>query len=196
MMLDTKVVGDLARLRPQRPWAAASCLSDAGAAPLRLAKAIRIGMVRGVVSLAGRPGSLLALARELIRQDLFVVVTGGAEDLAAAGLLTCAGREEAGSGLAEFCSLCDIPPVWHMTEEEDEAPLKSFCARLAEALGVPVSALPVASSVTGEAIDALLVRPGQTLTDAHGLAEAIGRRITGKRLALGLNDRFDGSVYS
>lgn len=195
-MLDTKSAFHDTPPTPDRSWSASGCRSHDGETPLRLAKAIRIGMVRGVVSLAGYPAPLLDLARELIRQDMFVVVTGEATDLAAAGLLDCAGRDEAGVGLAEFCSLCDIPPVWLMAGEEDQAPLKSFCQRLAEALGVPVPALPVAASVTGDDLDALLGPPGQTLTDAAGLAEAIGRRITTKRLALGLNDRFDGSVYS
>lgn len=196
MLLNTKSAAYGTRQEPGHPWPETGCAAGSGKAPLRLAKAIRIGMIRGVVSLTGRHGNLLALARELIRQDLFVVVTGEAANLATAGLLTCEGRDEAGVGLAEFCALCDIPPVWHMTEEEDEAPLKSFCNRLAEALSVPVSALPVVSSATGEDLDTLLTSPGQTLTDAAGLAEAIGRRITSKRLALGLNDRFDGSVYS
>jgi anaerobic carbon-monoxide dehydrogenase catalytic subunit len=196
MMLEQKPRGNSPRRDMGRTWPKTACFEDKNAAPLRLAKAIRIGMVRGVVSLAGRHGPLLELVRELIRQDLFVVVTGNVTDLAEAGLLDSRGRDEAGVGLAEFCALCDIPPVWHMTEEEGPAPLESFCARLATALTVDIPTLPVAASLTGENLEALLGPPGQTLTDAVGLAEAIGRRITIKRLALGLNDRFDGSMYS
>jgi carbon-monoxide dehydrogenase catalytic subunit len=162
---------------------------------MRLAKAIRIGMVRGVVSLAGQSGPLLPLARELIRQDMFVVATKHIEELAGAGLLDVGGRDEAGVGLAEFCTLCDIPPVWNMADEDDEAPLRSFCARLARALDVAVTALPVVG-MAGEKLE-LLADPGQSCpADPAALAEAIGRVVTVKRLSLGFNDRFDGSVYS
>jgi carbon-monoxide dehydrogenase catalytic subunit len=187
-MLETKSPGLGSGRDIRRPWPEAARFEAHTAAPLRLAKAIRIGLVRGVVSLAGRHGPLLGLVRELIRQDMFVVVTGEVGDLAETGLLGGSGRDEAGVGLAEFCTHCDIPPVWHLTGDEGEAPLAAFCQRLATALGAAETALPVVAWEAGREPQA---RPG-----ARGQAEAIGRHITAKRLALGLNDRFDGSVYS
>lgn len=195
MRVDHTPRRDGLRENPRRRCPDTAAFEARNASPLRLAKAIRIGMVRGVVSLAGQPGPLLGLARELIRQDMLVVATKNIEGLNEAGLLDTGSRDEAGVGLAEFCALCDIPPVWDMTEEEDQAPLRSFCARLAEALGVAPTALPV----VGLAGENLSVLTGSVLTgpaDPTALAEAIGRIITVKRLSLGLNDRFDGSVYS
>lgn len=175
----------------------------------RLAKAIRIGMVRGVVGLIGpsapwsQPdGTWAGLARELAGQDILVVATGRAvRAMDAAGLLDPSALEAAGSGLAEFCALCDLPPVvpW---PGSDAGALGDLCARLAEAFAVPAADLPVI--VCGpDRLDLPQAGP-DTLTDPLVLAEsdpsgaaaAIGRRITAKRLALGLNDRFDGSVYS
>jgi anaerobic carbon-monoxide dehydrogenase catalytic subunit len=174
-----------------------------------LAKAIRIGLVRGVVALIGHaapwsaPGEVLAgLARECIGQDLLVVATGRAlRPLEAAGLCEASALDVAGSGLAELCALCELPPVI-ACPGPDTAPLLTLCARLAADLGVTVTQLPVIAPVQ-DAPGAGGVWPEMpletllaTAADPAGLAAAISRRITASRLALGLNDRFDGSVYS
>ena len=81
-------------------------------------------------------------------------------------------------------------------------PLPDLCARLAEAFGVAPAALPVVAcgpnrhDLPGTAPDTLTDPLLTAETDPAGAAAAIGRRIAARRLALGFNDRFDGSVYS
>lgn len=208
-----------------------------------LLAAVKIGLVRGVVGIVGcnnpklpHDGLLVGLARELIRQDVLVVVTGCATvAMGKAGLMTEAGLEQAGVGLAEFCGRFGLPPVLHVGSCVDNSRILALCALLANALGVDIADLPVAASAPewysekAAAIGLYAVASGimthlglppnilgsERVTDLalHGLekvfgasffvepdpvaaAAAISRRITAKRLALGLNDRFDGAVYS
>ncbi|BAH76069.1 anaerobic carbon-monoxide dehydrogenase catalytic subunit [Solidesulfovibrio magneticus] len=208
-----------------------------------LLAAIKIGLVRGVVGIVGcnnpklpHDGILTGLAKELIRQDILVVVTGCATvAMGKAGLMTTEGLEQAGVGLAEFCSRFDLPPVLHVGSCVDNSRILALCGLLADALGVDIADLPVAASapewysekaaaiglyavasgimthlglppnilgselVTGLALEGLEDVFGATFVvepDPVKAAEAISRRITAKRLALGLNDRFDGAVFS
>ncbi|KHK04498.1 anaerobic carbon-monoxide dehydrogenase catalytic subunit [Desulfovibrio sp. TomC] len=208
-----------------------------------LLAAIKIGLVRGVVGIVGcnnpklpHDGLLVGLARELIKQDVLVVVTGCATvAMGKAGLMTEDGLEQAGVGLAEFCSRFDLPPVLHVGSCVDNSRILALCALLADALGVDIADLPVAASAPewysekAAAIGLYAVASGimthlglppnilgselvtnlavSGLEDVFGAsfvvepdpvkaAAAISRRITAKRLALGLNDRFDGTVYS
>ena len=170
----------------------------------KLGKALAIGMVRGLVGIFGdngsgsRPdGDMAGLARELIRQDILVLVA----DAAGAGGLAPADVELAGSGLAEFCDHCGIPPVLSMDGSLDGAPVRALFAALASVLGVEIADLPAAATLgEGErACDGLEHVYGATFAagpDPVRVAAAISERITAKRLAMGLNDRFDGSVYS
>lgn len=199
-----------------------------GGMPDMLGKALSIGMVRGLVGIVddavpeGGPGGVAAgLARELIRQDILVLATGGAVSaMGQAGLLTPAGVAEAGSGLADFCDHLGIAPVLRMDGGPDGEPVLSFFAALAAALGVEIADLPAATSLaadlsprerasghgpTAGGLVAELSRAGLPAISGTGalaghdpvrVAEAISDHITAKRLALGLNDRFDGSVYS
>ena len=208
-----------------------------------LLTAIKIGLVRGVVGIVGcnnpklpHDGVLTGLAKELIRQDILVVVTGCATvAMGKAGLMTADGLDQAGVGLAEFCSRFDLPPVLHVGSCVDNSRILALCGLLADALGVDIADLPVAASapewysekaaaiglyavasgimthlglppnilgselVTGLALEGLEGVFGASFvveSDPVKAAEAISRRITTKRLALGLNDRFDGAVYS
>jgi carbon-monoxide dehydrogenase catalytic subunit len=208
-----------------------------------LLAAVRIGLVRGVVGIIGcnnpklpHDGLLVGLARELIRQDVLVVVTGCATvAMGKAGLMTADGLEQAGVGLAEFCSRFELPPVLHVGSCVDNSRILALCALLADALGVDIADLPVAASAPewysekAAAIGLYTVASGvmthlglppnilgselvtnlavSGLEDVFGAsfvvepdpvraAAVISRRITAKRLALGLNDRFDGAVYS
>ncbi|HML52962.1 MAG TPA: anaerobic carbon-monoxide dehydrogenase catalytic subunit [Solidesulfovibrio magneticus] len=208
-----------------------------------LLTAIKIGLVRGVVGIVGcnnpklpHDGVLTGLAKELIRQDILVVVTGCATvAMGKAGLMTAGGLEQAGVGLAEFCSRFDLPPVLHVGSCVDNSRILALCGLLADALGVDIADLPVAASapewysekaaaiglyavasgimthlglppnilgselITGLALEGLEGVFGASFViepDPVKAAEAISRRITTKRLALGLNDRFDGAVYS
>ena len=140
-----------------------------------LLKALRIGMVRGMVAIAGcdaaaggHDASVAALALELIGQDVLVLVTEGSRAaVETAGLLEAAGAELAGTGLADFCGHMDMGPVLFVAQGGGAA-----------------------QAATPEAADpALAGRPAE-------LAAAVSRRITARRLALGLNDRYDGTVYS
>ena len=150
-------------------------LADAcGGSPEPLLKALRIGMVRGMVAIAGCAAAaghdalVAALARELIGQDVLVLVTADARAaVEAAGLLEVPGAELAGTGLADFCGHMDMGPVLFVAQGGGETQ-----AAPPEAAGPALAGLPAE------------------------LAAAVSRRITARRLALGLNDRYDGTVYS
>lgn len=185
--------------------------TDDGLAPVRkhLAKALRIGMVRGMLVFLGHdaprsePEGLLAgLARECIGQDILVVAVGRASRiLDAAGLFETSDLEAAGSGLAEFCALCDLTPVV-ACPGQDTGPILALCDRLAGEFGVTASQLPVsgcgqdASASEATSLEILAEPLTVAETDLAAAAAVISRHITVRRLALGLNDRFDGSVYS
>ena len=151
-----------------------------GGSPEPLLKALRIGMVRGMVAIAGCDGDatghdalVAALARELIGQDILVLVAGRAgAAVEAAGLCEAAGAELASTGLADFCGHMDLGPVLVVAQDGDDA-----------------RALAPAAADTG--LGAAVASPSPA-----DLAADVSRRITTGRLALGLNDRYDGTVYS
>ncbi|EFL50037.1 putative carbon monoxide dehydrogenase [Solidesulfovibrio fructosivorans JJ]] len=196
-------------------------ITAGGGMPDKLGKALSIGMVRGLVGFVdgdapegGAGGVLAGLARELIRQDILVLAAGDAAcAMGQAGLLAPSGVAEAGSGLADFCDHLGISPVLRMDEGPDGASVLDFFTALAAALDVEIADLPAAASlaagVGGQAmaggLAAALSRAGVSAVsgaaslvgpDPAKAAEAISEHIKAKRLALGLNDRFDGSVYS
>lgn len=151
-----------------------------GGSPEPLLKALRIGMVRGMVAIAGCDGDaaghdalVVTLARELIGQDILVLVAGRAgAAVEAAGLLDTAGAELASTGLADFCGHMDLGPVLAVAHGGD-------------------AARAVSPDAAGADLGAAVVAPSPT-----DLAADLSRRITTRRLALGLNDRYDGTVYS
>ncbi|WP_428561997.1 MAG: hypothetical protein ACP59X_20265 [Solidesulfovibrio sp. DCME] len=184
-----------------------------------LVKALRIGLVRGLAGIIGQGWDhdhVVALARELVRQDVLVLVAANA----APGLETAGGLEDSvaeavGAGLGDFCDHLGLAPVVRLDGDGEAAPILWSCAWLAEALGVAGEALPVvvcapqgpSGQAAGiglhEAAAAAGCEPRCRLGEAYGVeadpagaAAAIGRRITARRLALGLNDRYDGTVYS
>jgi carbon-monoxide dehydrogenase catalytic subunit len=179
--------------------------------PLR--KAFSIGLVRGVAGIIGggaqtdgAGGPLAVLAQELVKQDILVLVAGGATTaLDEAGLLDASGLDQAGAGLADFCAHLDIAPALRLGGDADTTRFGQFCAALAEGMGVGCEALPVLVCTVrrygdeGAAIG--LYAPNEcraflVQSDPFKAAEAIARHITAKRLALGFNDRYDGTVYS
>ncbi|WP_027368178.1 anaerobic carbon-monoxide dehydrogenase catalytic subunit [Desulfocurvibacter africanus] len=129
-------------------------LEALGGTPEPLLDAIKVGSVRGVVGIVGCNNPKLThdychtnLAKELIKRDILVVVTGCATvAMGKAGLLTPAGAEQAGQGLASVCKALGIPPVLHVGSCVDNARILHLCAILANALGVDMSDLPVAAS--------------------------------------------------
>lgn len=201
---------------------AAPILAACGGSLDPLVKALNIGLVRGLVGLVGgdspRDGGLLAaLARELVRQDVLVLAAGGAVAvLEADGVLGPTGVELAGAGLTDFCGFLDMTPALSLGEPGDAAGVYACGVALAGALGVAVDAAPVlvAREEASGSLGLYAVAEGLPVASGDGepadgwgaaflvtadparAAEAVGRAITTKRLALGLNDRYDGTVYS
>jgi carbon-monoxide dehydrogenase catalytic subunit len=87
------------------------------------------------------------LARELIKRNILVLDTGCASvALAKNGLKTLAAADLAGEGLKGVCKALGIPPVLHVGSCVDNSRIIHLCGLLAKALGVDISALPVAAA--------------------------------------------------
>ncbi|MDR1298497.1 MAG: anaerobic carbon-monoxide dehydrogenase catalytic subunit [Deltaproteobacteria bacterium] len=129
-------------------------LGALGGTPGPLIEAIKAGAVRGAVGIVGCNNPKLkqdhhhvTLARELIKKDILVLVTGCATSaMGKAGLLVPEGADQAGEKLAGLCRALGIPPVLHVGSCVDNSRIMQLCAVLANALGVDVPALPVAAS--------------------------------------------------
>lgn len=99
---------------------------------------------------------IVGLARELVRQNVLVVVTGcAAHALGKAGLMCPAGAEKyAGSGLLAVLDAvgrsaglgAPLPPVLHMGSCVDNGRIGDLLAALADYLQVPIKDLPAAAS--------------------------------------------------
>ncbi|MDR3135316.1 MAG: anaerobic carbon-monoxide dehydrogenase catalytic subunit [Deltaproteobacteria bacterium] len=129
-------------------------LGALGGTPDPLIDAIKAGVVRGAVGIVGCNNPKLkqdyhhvTLAKELIKKDILVLVTGCATSaMGKAGLLVPEGASLAGEKLAGLCNTLGIPPVLHVGSCVDNSRIIHLCAVLANALGVDISALPVAAS--------------------------------------------------
>ncbi len=112
------------------------------------------GRIRGLVAVVGcnnprqRTGAIhSALIRELIANDVLVLVTGCAAVTAAKdGLLRPEAAELAGSGLREVCEAVGMPPVLHCGSCVDNSRLlTAACAIVAEGgLGEDIYQVPAA----------------------------------------------------
>ncbi len=119
-----------------------------------LVDAIKAGKVRGAVGIVGCNNPKyqhdycnVNLARELIKKDILVIVTGCVTTAAGkAGLLVPEAIEQAGEGLKEICGALGIPPVIHMGSCVDNARILQLAALLANEIGVAISDLPLAAS--------------------------------------------------
>jgi carbon-monoxide dehydrogenase catalytic subunit len=119
-----------------------------------LVQAIAGGDIRGAVAIVGcnnpkiQQDSLnVGLAKELIKRDILVLVTGCVTTAAGkAGLLLPESIDMAGPGLKKVCGALGIPPVLHYGSCVDNARVLQLCAALANALGVDISDLPVGAS--------------------------------------------------
>ena len=119
-----------------------------------LVDAVKQGAVRGAVAIVGCNNPKyrhdycnVNLARELIKRDILVIVTGCVTTAAGkAGLMVPEAAELAGSGLSGVCRALSIPPVIHMGSCVDNARVLQLCALMADELGVDISDLPVAAS--------------------------------------------------
>jgi carbon-monoxide dehydrogenase catalytic subunit len=119
-----------------------------------LIKAIAAGDIRGAVGIVGcnnpkfkQDSMNVGLAKELIKKDILVLVTGCVTTAAGkAGLLLPGAIDQAGPGLRKVCGSLGIPPVLHYGSCVDNARILQLCAALANGLGVDISDLPVGAS--------------------------------------------------
>ena len=119
-----------------------------------LVDAIAGGDIRGAVGIVGcnnpkiKHDSLnVGLAKELIKRDILVLVTGCVTTAAGkAGLMVPGAIEMAGPGLKKVCGALGIPPVLHYGSCVDNSRIMQLCAALANTLGVDISDLPVGAS--------------------------------------------------
>ena len=169
-----------------------------------LLAAIKDGAIRGVVAIVGcnnpkyvHDHSNVNLARELIKRDILVLVTGCVTTaVGKAGLLVPEGMKMAGEGLAAVCAALGIPPVLHMGSCVDNARILQLCSLIANELGVDIADLPVVASspewysekaaaigtyAVASGIDTHLGHPpnitgSQVVADLalHGLREVVG----------------------
>jgi len=152
---------DLARVDiPQGPvelmtgFSNEAILGALGGTPEPLIEAIKAGQVRGAVGIVGCNNPKLkhdyvhtVLARELIKKDILVLVTGCATvAMGKAGLMMPEAADQAGPGLKAVCTSLGIPPVLHVGSCVDNSRILHLCAVLANALGVDIADLPVAAS--------------------------------------------------
>jgi carbon-monoxide dehydrogenase catalytic subunit len=119
--------------------------------------AIIAGRLRGVAAVIGcnnvkkrQDESHLLMVKELLKNDVLVVMTGcGATAAAKAGLLVPeAAKLHAGLGLREICETVGIPPVLHLGSCVDNSRvLNALCEMIKEGgLGTALSDLPVAGA--------------------------------------------------
>lgn len=129
-------------------------LEGMGGSLTPLIEAIKAGKVRGAVGIVGcnnpkyqQDYCNVNLARELIKKDILVLVTGCVTSATGkAGLLVPEAIEMAGPGLKEVCGSLGLPPVLHMGSCVDNARILQLAALLANELGTDISDLPLAGS--------------------------------------------------
>jgi carbon-monoxide dehydrogenase catalytic subunit len=129
-------------------------LGALGGTPGPLIEAIKAGTVRGAVGIVGCNNPKLkqdiqhvTLAKELIKRDVLVLVTGCATSaMGKAGLLIPEAASQAGEKLGGLCRALGIPPILHVGSCVDNSRIMQLCALLASTIGVDISALPVAAS--------------------------------------------------
>lgn len=128
-----------------------SLLAAMGGELTPLLDAVKSGAIRGFAAIVGcnnpkiQQDSLnVGLAKELIKRDILVLVTGCVTTAAGkAGLLSLDGKEMAGPGLQSICSGLNIPPVLHFGSCVDNSRIIHLCGLIANALEVDISDLPV-----------------------------------------------------
>ncbi len=119
-----------------------------------LIDAIVAGKIRGAAGIVGCNNPKIKqdyghvnMAKELIKNDVLVVETGcAAVANAKAGLMQPEAAELAGAGLREVCQALGIPPVLHMGSCVDNIRILDLASKLARALNVDISALPLAGA--------------------------------------------------
>jgi carbon-monoxide dehydrogenase catalytic subunit len=113
--------------------------------------AIRAGVLRGAVGIVGcnnprvRPDySHFEIMKELLRNDVLIVATGCAAQLATkAGLLDREAKYLCGAGLRRVCELVNIPPILHMGACVDISRILLLVSGIARDWGVDNTQLPI-----------------------------------------------------
>ncbi len=129
-------------------------LQALGGTPQPLIDAIVKGQIRGAVGVVGCNNPKIKqdlghteLTKRLIENDILVVVTGCAAVAdGKAGLMTPEAADKAGPGLSAVCKALGIPPVLHFGSCVDNTRILVLASALANALGVDISALPLAGA--------------------------------------------------
>ncbi len=129
-------------------------LEALGGTPDPLIDAIKAGKVRGVIGIVGcnnpkvkHDHSHNTLARECIKRDILVLVTGcAAGAMGKDGLMVPEAASLCGPGLKEICGALGIPPVLHVGSCVDNSRILHICGLLAKTIGCDISDLPVAAA--------------------------------------------------
>ncbi len=132
-----------------------SILAALGGSLEPLLDVIKKGTLRGVAGLvscttlrdSGQDSNTVAVARELIKNDVLVLSMGcGNAACQVAGLEAPEAKELAGPGLKAVCELLGIPPVLSFGTCTDTGRIMLLVGAIADALGVDVPALPVVAT--------------------------------------------------
>jgi carbon-monoxide dehydrogenase catalytic subunit len=129
-------------------------LGAMGGSPDPLIDALKEGTIRGAVGIVGcnnpkikQDMGHVELAKQLIENDILVVVTGcAAVANGKAGQMVPEAAEMAGDGLGAVCKALGIPPVLHMGSCVDNIRILVLAAALANTLGVDIDQLPLAGA--------------------------------------------------
>ena len=113
--------------------------------------AIKAGVLRGAVAIVGcnnprvRPDySHFEIMKELLKNDILIVATGCAAQVAAkAGLLNRDARYICGAGLRRVCELVNIPPILHMGACVDISRMMLLATGIAKDWEVDTTQIPV-----------------------------------------------------
>ena len=142
---------------PERLFAGFSVetiLSALGGSVKPIVDAIKEGKIKGAVGIVGcnnpkirQDYGHVTLAKELIKNDILVVVTGcSAIACAKEGLLSPKASSLAGDGLRSVIEKLHVPPVLHMGSCVDCSRILVLLSLIANEIGVDIADLPVAGA--------------------------------------------------
>lgn len=102
------------------------------------------GKIKGVAAIVGcnsaratQDEGIVNVTRELIKNDVLVVVTGcAAAGVGKAGLMTPETIEQAGAGLREVCEATGMPPVLHLGSCVDNSRILTILSEMVETGGL------------------------------------------------------------
>jgi len=129
-------------------------LSALGGSVKPIVDAIKEGKIKGAVGIVGcnnpkikHDYGHITLAKELIKNDVLVIVTGcSAIACAKEGLLSPNASSLAGDGLRSVIEALHVPPVLHMGSCVDCSRILVLLSSIANELGVDIADLPVAGA--------------------------------------------------